>query len=100
VIGPIPAVPDWATLNFSFAHPLRIEGATMDMQLPTGRDAERFRQAVGVVGLERIYIRLTDAPEATNALAFVRSNIESGNPQCIADHDGEIVGWCDIVRQD
>jgi RimJ/RimL family protein N-acetyltransferase len=61
-------------------------------------DAEGFRQAVGMVGRERIYIRLTDAPEAEAALAFVRSNIDSGNPQFVAEHDGEIIGWCDIVR--
>lgn len=61
-------------------------------------DAEGFRQAVGMVGRERIYIRLTDAPESEAALAFVRSNIDSGNPQFVAEHDGEIIGWCDIVR--
>ena len=62
-------------------------------------DTEGFRQAVGVVGRERIYIRLTDAPEAEDALKFVRNNIETGNPQYVAEHDGEIVGWCDILRE-
>jgi RimJ/RimL family protein N-acetyltransferase len=63
-------------------------------------DTEGFRQAVGIVGRERIYIRLTDAPDAEGALAFVRSNIQSGNPQFVAEHDGNIIGWCDIVRED
>lgn len=63
-------------------------------------DAEGFRQAVGMVGHERIYIRLTDAPESEGALAFVRSNIDSGNPQFVAEHNGQIIGWCDIVRED
>lgn len=64
----------------------------------TEADAEGFRQAVGAVGRERIYIRLTEAPSAEGALAFVRSNIENGNPQFVAEHQGDIVGWCDIVR--
>jgi len=63
-------------------------------------DTEGFRQAVGIVARETIYIRLTDAPGAEGALAFVRSNIERGNPQFVAEHDGQIVGWCDIVRED
>ncbi|MDF2797341.1 MAG: family N-acetyltransferase [Devosia sp.] len=66
----------------------------------TEADAEGFRQAVGMVGRERIYIRLTDAPSAEDALAFVRSNIENGHPQFVAEHAGDIVGWCDIVRGD
>lgn len=65
----------------------------------TEEDAEGFRQAVGIVGRERIYIRLTDAPKAEAALAFVRGNIASGNPQFVAEHDGKIVGWCDILRE-
>lgn len=64
----------------------------------TEADAEGFRQAVGTVARERIYIRLTDAPSAEGTLAFVRSNIQHGNPQFVAEHDGGIVGWCDIVR--
>lgn len=62
-------------------------------------DTEGFRQAVGLVGRERIYIRLTDTPEYEGALGFVRSNIASGNPQFVAEHEGQIIGWCDIVRE-
>lgn len=61
-------------------------------------DAEGFRQAVGIVASERIYIRLTEAPAAEAAAAFVRSNIANGNPQFVAEHDGEIIGWCDVLR--
>ena len=61
-------------------------------------DSEGFRQAVGIVARERIYLRLTDAPAAEDAAAFVRSNIATGNPQFVAEHDGEIIGWCDILR--
>lgn len=64
----------------------------------TEADAEGFRQAVGSVGRERIYIRLPDTPSADGALAFVRGNIANGNPQFVAEHEGDIVGWCDIVR--
>ena len=63
-------------------------------------DVEGFRQAVGIVGRERVYIRMTDAPDAEGALDFVRSNIRGGNPQIVAVHNGEIIGWCDIVRED
>ena len=63
-------------------------------------DVEGFRQAVGIVGRERVYIRLTDAPDAEGALDFVRSNIRGGNPQIVAVHNGDIIGWCDIVRED
>lgn len=65
----------------------------------TERDVEGFRQAVGGVARERHYLRLTNTPAFEGALAFVRTNIASGNPQFVAEHDGIIVGWCDILRE-
>ncbi|MIL09540.1 GNAT family N-acetyltransferase [Salmonella enterica subsp. enterica] len=62
------------------------------------RHIEGFRRAVGVVAREGRYIAFIDAPPPEQARAFVLSNIEKGNPQFVGLVNGEVVGWCDIVR--
>jgi ribosomal protein S18 acetylase RimI-like enzyme len=57
-----------------------------------------FRAAVDSVARERRYLALLEAPPLEDAEEFVRRNLERGNPHFIAEADGLVVGWCDIVR--
>ena len=62
-------------------------------------DIEGFSRCTGVVMRERQYMALLDAFPIDEAAAFVARNLRLGNPQYVADHDREIVGWCDIRRE-
>lgn len=57
-----------------------------------------FRAAVDSVARERLYLALLEAPPLEQAEEFVRQNLDRGNPHFIAEADGRVVGWCDIVR--
>ena len=63
------------------------------------RDIEGFSRCTGAVMRERVYMAFVDAFPIDEAAAFVARNMRLGNPQYVADHDGEIVGWCDIRRE-
>lgn len=60
-----------------------------------------FRQALGSVAREKLWLLFTDAPEAEGTAAFVRSNIQNKYPQLVALDESttppQVVGWCDIV---
>lgn len=58
---------------------------------------EGFRAAVGQVAQEHRYLALLDAPPIEAVREFVLRNIREGHPQFVADLDGVVVGWCDIV---
>lgn len=59
---------------------------------------ESFRVALDTVARERKYLSLLEAPPPEETRAFVLSMIEKGNPQFVALVDGNVVGWCDIIR--
>jgi RimJ/RimL family protein N-acetyltransferase len=61
-------------------------------------DTAGIHRALGIVARERLYLRFTDAPPVDQSLDFIRGNIAAGNPQFVAEHEAEIIGWCDIVR--
>ena len=67
----------------------RIVPITLDL-------AAGYREALGIVARERLYLRLTDAPSRESSLAFVSANIAKGNPHLVALAEGNVVGWCDI----
>ena len=71
----------------------RIVPITLDL-------AAGYREALGIVARERLYLRLTDAPSRESSLAFVSANIAKGNPHLVALAEGNVVGWCDISRDD
>jgi ribosomal protein S18 acetylase RimI-like enzyme len=62
-------------------------------------DIEAFSRVTGSVMRERQYMAFLDAFPIEEAAAFVARNVRLGNPQIVADDDGEIVGWCDIRRE-
>jgi ribosomal protein S18 acetylase RimI-like enzyme len=58
---------------------------------------ESFHDALDAVAQERRYLGLLEAPSIERVVAFVRDNIQQGNPQFMAIAGGEVVGWCDIL---
>lgn len=64
----------------------------------TEADIPGFWNALDSVARESKFLRADAAPPIDGVSAFVSSNIETGNPQMVAVVEGEIIGWCDIVR--
>jgi RimJ/RimL family protein N-acetyltransferase len=60
---------------------------------------EGFRNALDSVARERRYLAMLEAPSPGAVRAFVLRNIESDAPQFVAVEDGEVVGWCDVLRR-
>ena len=60
-------------------------------------DASGYRDALGQVAAERVYILLLETPPLEQAEAFVKNNIENGNAHFIALNNQEVVGWADCV---
>ncbi|MCM2291166.1 GNAT family N-acetyltransferase [Allorhizobium sp. BGMRC 0089] len=61
---------------------------------------ESFREALDSVAKERRYLSLLEAPPLERAEAFVRGQLEKGNPQFVALDNERVVGWCDIRRHE
>jgi RimJ/RimL family protein N-acetyltransferase len=59
---------------------------------------EGFRRAVDVVARERKYLTFLEAPPLEESREFVLELIARGDPQFVAFHGEEVIGWCDIVR--
>ena len=62
-------------------------------------DVEGFRACVDAVMKERRWLAYVEAFSLSRTAAFVAGNLESGNPQYVADDGGRIVGWCDVCRE-
>ena len=62
-------------------------------------DIDGFRACVGAIMREREYLAYVEPFPLVQTAAFVAANIETGNPQFVADDGGRIVGWCDIRRE-
>jgi ribosomal protein S18 acetylase RimI-like enzyme len=62
-------------------------------------DVVGFHAALSKVASEKKYLATVQTPPVDGIKEFVKSNIESGNPQFVADDDGLIVGWADITRK-
>jgi ribosomal protein S18 acetylase RimI-like enzyme len=62
-------------------------------------DVEGFRACVDAVMQERRWLAYVEAFSLSRTAAFVAGNLESGNPQYVADDGGRIVGWCDVCRE-
>jgi RimJ/RimL family protein N-acetyltransferase len=59
---------------------------------------EGFRRAVDIVARERKYLTFLEAPELPAMRSFVSRLLADGDAQFVALADGEVIGWCDIVR--
>lgn len=57
-----------------------------------------FHRCLDVVARERKYLGFTEAPLFELMEEFVTDCIRNRDPQFIAIERGEVVGWCDIVR--
>lgn len=55
-----------------------------------------YHEAVDRVARERKYLAFLEALPFEKSQAFVRENLELGNPQVVAVLGGEVIGWCDI----
>ena len=64
----------------------------------TEADIAGFREALDAVARESGFLRGNQAPPVGAVESFVLGNLSKKNPQFVAVADGEIVGWCDIVR--
>ena len=71
----------------------------VDVRRITEADIPGFHAALDAVARDANFLRGNQAPPYDAVASFVRGNIESGNPQFVAvTPDGQVVGWCDIVR--
>jgi RimJ/RimL family protein N-acetyltransferase len=62
-------------------------------------DIEQFHQVTDAVMRERKFLAFVEGFPIDEAALFVARNMRLRNPQIVADHDGRIVGWCDIRRE-
>lgn len=63
-------------------------------------DIEGFRAAVDRVAREKRFLARIEGPSFEQASRFVLGNLACGNPHFVADADGLVAGWCDVIRQD
>jgi ribosomal protein S18 acetylase RimI-like enzyme len=62
-------------------------------------DTTGFRACLGTVMGERKYLAYLEPFSFAHTATFIAENIERGNPQFVADDASEVVGWCDIRRE-
>lgn len=62
------------------------------------KHVEGYARAFSIVAKEQQYFGSLVAPPLERIAATVRANIEKNNPQFVATSNGEVIGWCEIVR--
>lgn len=62
------------------------------------RDIEQFAAITTAVMREREFLAYLDGFPIDECAAFVAGNIRQGNPVIVAEHADQLVGWCDIRR--
>jgi RimJ/RimL family protein N-acetyltransferase len=60
-------------------------------------DAAGHNACVDVVARERRYLGLIQAPPLDDSVKFISAIVKNGWPLYIAEAEGRIVGWCDIM---
>ncbi|MGB5105067.1 MAG: GNAT family N-acetyltransferase [Steroidobacteraceae bacterium] len=63
------------------------------------RHVAGFRDVLDGVARERRYIAFLEAPPLAEVRRFVLNNLRSGAPAFVAQDDGRVVGWCDVIRK-
>ena len=67
--------------------------------VPIGeRHIRSFHRAVDRVARERKYLLFLKAPPLGETRKFLLGSIRRRNPAFVALSDGEVVGWCDVLR--
>ena len=61
------------------------------------RDIDAFHALVDSVAREKKYLAMTRAPAISEVRDFVRGNLARGEPQFVAEHEGVLVGWADLL---
>lgn len=62
--------------------------------------ADLFWKAIDTVSRERRYLNFLQAPPIESTRRFVDQIIQNGWSQFYAVHDGQVVGWCDVIRKE
>ena len=70
-----------------------IQPATLDL-------ADSFRQALDVVAREQRYLIFLEAPPLESVRKFIAQVLAKDWSQFYAVRDGQVVGWCDIIRDE
>lgn len=70
-----------------------IQPASLDL-------ADGFRQALDVVARQHRYLIFQEAPPLESTRKFIAQVLAKGWSQFYALHDGKVVGWCDVVRDE
>ena len=70
-----------------------IQPATLEM-------ADSFRQALDVVAREHRYLIFQEAPRLESTRKFIAQVLAKGWSQFYAVRAGQVVGWCDVVRDE
>lgn len=60
---------------------------------------ESFWKALDEVARERLYLARTAAPPLPDTTVFISDLIDKGMTQFYALEGNQVVGWCDIIRQ-
>lgn len=60
---------------------------------------EGVRAALDTVARERKFLAFTEAPTRRQSFAFYRSIIAGNGWQYVAVAGGQVLGWCDVLRQ-
>lgn len=59
---------------------------------------DSFRACIDGVARERKYLVFTEAPPPEATRDFIEASLREGDPQFVAVEEGNVVGWCDIIR--
>ncbi len=70
---------------------------TYEIRPITENDIECFRQAVGSVAREKLFLAFLDTPSFEMSKEFVETNIRESWPHLIAISNQKVIGWCDIT---
>ena len=70
-----------------------IQPASLDL-------ADSFRQALDVVAREHRYLIFQEAPPLESTQKFISQVLAKGWSQFYAVRAGQVVGWCDVVRDE
>jgi len=79
---------------------LCMEGGVATIRNIEEADIEGFHQALSGVVNEQKYLLTLSPPSLENVSCFIRKNIENNTAQYVADENGEIIGWADIVPKE
>ena len=62
--------------------------------------ADSFWRALDAVARERRYLLFLEAPPIETTREFMAAVIAKGWSQFFALHEGEVIGWCDVLRHE